>query len=160
MIQAKGSHVHLQMVTDSNGRPIPVRRDEDGRIIPYIMSVPQTYGLLHDPDGEALTKCEVYVGPYQTISSRAQMSETAKRYFGTSDRRQPIRVTIPAGPWRFEGDAVQIFYQRPAGRRRAIFMGRYFHPFNRIIRVYRCGQFAFLDMPRGCIINERGFVSP
>lgn len=130
--------------------------DDGARVV-----LPPKFGIIHDPEGVDLPKCNVYLGPYEISRKQATLTKAAAAYFGHSYRGRVARVDVPKGPWNVVGSARVIFYERP-GR----YQGRYFHPFYKKaafpkpLLLRKCGAFFKLDLPDGCVVNDRGFVFP
>jgi hypothetical protein len=142
MIVIKGSHVRFELA--------------DGSIV----HPPASFGMIHDPDGETLSKCDVYVGPYKKGRKEVPLTRHARSYFGRSYVTRSANVDVPGGPWNPVGDVVQIFYRRPATTQTAKHRGNYFHKMKKPVGLSKCRSFYRLELPDGCIVNERGFVFP
>jgi hypothetical protein len=127
------------------------------------LKLPPKYGIIHDPEGEVLDKCQFYLGPYKLTRVRTEMTKAARKYFGSDyvARRAVVDMPPRDAEWKEVGEAVQILYRR--GGTRA--PGRYFHFFKRLkapITVSRRGSFYMLAIPDGsCVVyNDRGIVWP
>lgn len=140
MILIKGTDVKFEMA--------------DGRIL----SLPPKHGIIHDPSGQALPRCDVYFGPFQKGRTPIDLpTKEARAYFGRFYDARAAVVDVPPGPWKPVGDVTQIFYVRPG-----VHQGRYYHLFREgnLLRLSRCRAFHRLDLPEGCVVNDRGFVKP
>jgi hypothetical protein len=127
----------------------------DGREI----RLPRGYGIIHDPEGKALPRCEVFFGPVKkTKRIAANPSSKVRRYFGSKYTPKEGVVDVPSGPWHSVGDANEILYERTKGSQYA---GNYFHPFKRFPpTVSKCGRYYRVSLKDGCIVDDRGFVFP
>lgn len=155
MIVIKGSHVRFELVEPS-GKPVP--HPNPGKVIKgKIVTLPTDHGIIHDPDGQAFDRCEVFFGPYRKTRRRAEMTKAARAYMGSDYPASYAVVDLPRGTWKPLGEVAQIFYKRP-GR----YDGKYFHPFKRghAPHLFKCGRFYKLALPGGCIVDDRGFVFP
>lgn len=128
--------------------------------------VPERYGIIHDTEGQELDRCDIFIGPFRRTSRRVQMDKRAKDYFGKEYHARGATVDVPKGPWNPVGEVVQIWYRRPASEKPAKYKGVYYHPFykrmfkRKPVMLSRCGRFYRLELPEGCIANDRGFVFP
>jgi hypothetical protein len=133
--------------------------------------------MMHDPTGKAWPSKSVLCGPIKQRLGRASDEELAgagKHYFGGS---YPARVVViqtpnahdrPLTGWKYLGEVERIYYTR-VGRKNGNV--RFVHEFNRKgltqlvmgkkkVRLYRKGRFVRLELPRGAILDTRGFVHP
>ena len=142
MILIKGNAVILETV--------------DGEEIP----LPKHYGIIHDPEGDDLPRCEVFFGPYRLLAGRPEgTTRSAVKYFGRHYQPRLMMVNIPENGWRFEALIVQILYKR--GLRGAHHAGGFHHPFQKApLTLSRSGRYRRLSLPNGCIVDDRGFVFP
>ncbi len=111
--------------------------------------------MIHDPDGEALDKCVVYVGPYRKKQEDVTHTSLSRRYFGASYTLRRAAVDVPTGPWNSVGEVVAITYQR-AGADTRMFR----HKFNPSVLLSRSKSFYRIELPDGCVVNHRGYVFP
>jgi hypothetical protein len=168
-----GSHVSFQLL-DKNGEP--------GRYV----HAPAYNGLVHDRDGTKLPRCDVFVVNYKVKVRHLTPSADARAYFGPTYPLAGVELApIPNGGWKYIGRVSEIRYTRPARRpgddryKQAKAAAPFFHPFNkpklidRLNRksqlrlhfekpcdLYKSGSVYRLVTPNGCVINERGFVTP
>lgn len=123
------------------------------------ITCPASYGMLHDPDGDALPKCAAYVGPVTRTNVPAKMTSTARAYLGSSysGRRIKIGRVPPPESFKVIGPAVQIWYVR-----RGKHAGLFYHPFKRGVHpvLEKSGRWYRLSLGTSCIWNDRGFVFP
>lgn len=128
--------------------------------------------MLHDPSGRAWPARSVLVGPFRGNLRRAapdEVSPAARHYLGGSHDPKIGSVDTPPkdlGQWTYVGDVERIRYTR-TGRKSP---GRYQHPFNeglmamihgrRKVRLYRRGRYYRLELPRGAMLDARGYVWP
>lgn len=128
--------------------------------------LPPRWGMIHDPDGEQLPRCEVYFGPYRRLpapkrgrEARLVLTRAAKDYFGPSYQATPIVVERPKQNWKHVAYVVKIFYVR--GRRGGIHPGAYHHSFKgQPLLLESSGSFFRLSLRDGCIVDDRGYVFP
>jgi hypothetical protein len=122
-----------------------------------IVRLPRRYGIIHDPSGKQLPRCETYFGPYRTVGGHIEMTREAKHYFGRSYRPRKVVVDRPKGPWNPVANVVKIFYVRKG----AIAPGGFHHSFRGApLELAKSGKFYRLSLGNGCIVDDRGFVFP
>lgn len=141
-----------------------------------VVELPDDWGLIHDPSGVGVDKCEVFIAPF-TEGRRTRNSELsnvgddARAYYGFGEELHDVTVEIPNGPWERVGDISCINYDRYGELE-----GPYYHdtdvPKRRseraiLMRQRRaevlCGKRvrAFrISLPDGCRITAHGFVWP
>ena len=131
--------------------------------------------MIHDPTGRAWPKNSVLCGPFRARVRRATDDEyrgASRDYLGTTHQAYIGVVDMPPralGEWDYLGEVDRIFYTR-TGKKRP---GRYQHPFFKPtalatlirgrhgkVRLYRRGRFCRLELPRGAMLDSRGFVYP
>lgn len=129
--------------------------------------------MMHDPTGKAWPPRSVLCGPIKRRLRTANDDELAgagRHYFGGSYTAKVVEIDAPSrgmAGWRYIGEVERIYYTR-TGRKNP---GRYQHEFNRRgltqlvmgkkkVRLYRKGRFVRLELPRGAILDTRGFVHP
>lgn len=124
-----------------------------------IVKLPRAFGIIHDPDGEAFNKCEVFFASIRkTQRAPSKTNPKATRYFGKNYVQREAVVDVPKGPWNSIGEVVEIFYERTVGSQYA---GRYFHVFKqRSPMLSKCKSTYRLALQNGCIVDDRGFVFP
>jgi len=147
-ILIKGDHVRFEMT--------------DGSMV----TLPEAHGIIHDPEGYQLPYCDVYFGPFETTRQRVELTKKAKAYFGRGYEGNRAIVDVPIeGPWEPIGESIQIFYKRRGKDTR-----KFYHPKKQPVRLSRCtarvaregasGTFYRLELPNGCVLDDRGFVWP
>ena len=128
-------------------------------------------GIIHDPDGQAYDRCTVYVGPVVHTRRRPNsVPSKATRYFGRKYQPHIVQVQVPVhGPWKSLGEVVEILYERTLGSQ---YEGKYFHKFKARQKFFfvfktgnhpivsRCGRYYRVELQKGCIVDDRGFVFP
>ena len=118
------------------------------------IELPITHGMIHSPDTSK--KCHVYFGPYQkTREAVSELPRIANAYFGSDYKGRVAYLDIPNGKWRPVGEVDVIFYDRPGEHR-----DYYRHKFAKPIPLSVNGRFHRLSLPNGCVVNDRGFVTP
>jgi hypothetical protein len=118
------------------------------------LELPIDHGMIHSPD--TAKRCFVYFGPFKkTKTSVSELPRMASLYFGNAYAGHVAYIDIPGGLWRSMGRVDTIFYDRPGEHR-----DYYRHKFSEPIPLSRNGRFHRLSLPRGCVVNDRGFVSP
>ncbi len=148
-----------------------------GRSVAFDMkdgsSVRCSGGMLHDPSGRWWPRNSVLCGPFR-VTRKAdddEVSGEARHYLGSSHNTKMGSVNTPPkalGEWKYIGEVEEIWYVR-TGKKRP---GTYFHPFSKPgalatilkgkgkARLYKRGNFCRLDLPRGAILDSRGYVWP
>jgi hypothetical protein len=121
--------------------------------------LPPSYGIIHDPEGKVLPRCEVFFGPYVKSKRIASApSKKARKYFGSKYSPKEATVDVPDGPWNSIGEVVEILYERTKGSQYA---GKYFHPFKEFSpELSKSKRYYRLALRNGCIVDDRGFVFP
>ena len=132
-------------------------------VVLYMIDVPDMirpagHGIIHDPAGKLLPRCDVFIGPYSRGRRPAEMDGDGKAYFGRNYQATSASVDVPSGPWKPVGQARGILYERDRGHHAN--EKRYRHMFKRPVDVERCGTVIRLRLPAGCVVNFRGFVNP
>lgn len=129
---------------------------KDGRVI----RARPSFGIIHDPDGQAFDRCTFYVGPVVHTRRRPDsVPSKAIRYYGRSYQPHVIQVEVPThGTWKELGEVVEILYERTRGSQYA---GKYFHIFKqRSPKLSKNKSYYRLELQGGCIADDRGFVFP
>lgn len=138
-----------------------------GRAVALIMSderllvCPESHGIIHDPTGQLLPRCEVYIGAYQRSNEPVEMDTHGAQYFGPRYEATGASVAVPVGPWRPvrpTSQARAILYRRDRGVHASHKPFR--HVFRHLVDVERCGSMLRLRLPDGCVVSWRGFVKP
>lgn len=126
-----------------------------------ILSLPAHHGIVHDPDGQQLKKCDVYFTPYRKLSRKPKgTTRAAARYFGANYNVRYVVVNVPRSGWKPVADVVMIYYVR-TGLPGSGGMRGYHHPFqSKPVRLMKSGRCYKLDLPNSCIVDDRGFVFP
>lgn len=137
---------------------------------------PKDWGLIHDPKGECVDFCEVFIAPFG-LGKRLSKSEVqrvgsdARLYYGSDTVLHDARVEIPEGPWDRVGDIACIYYDRygdleapyyhktdvPRRRSERAILFKQRSPkalLGHRVRAYR------ISLPDGCKITAHGFVWP
>lgn len=162
---ATGTRVHIDL--------------DDGR---RIHGVPGSASL-HDRTGRAWPKCSVLIMVFPRSGARLateeEMTGAPRQYLGRTYRgkvSEPIDLPPKAlGAWervgtvsRVKGDKGEIWYSRGGTKH----PGRYRHEFNKggklvgffkgegTVVLYQRGRALRLQLPRGCMLDDRGFVWP
>ena len=124
--------------------------------------LPKHYGFVHDPKGQYLNRCDIYVSRYRRSNPyvtpmEPKMASIARAYFGNLENLNEGVVELPTGPWQLLGRVVQILYDRYGDRH-----GPFFHPFKQPVDLYRQadGEAYMLQLPDFCVIDSHGFVWP
>jgi hypothetical protein len=132
-----------------------------------------TGAMLHDPSGRWWPKNSVLFGRLKRLrrATDEEFTGPAKDYLGGSHNAQLNEIDTPTkglNGWRYIGDVERIFYTR-TGRKRP---GYYQHEFNKStalatlvkgkgrVRLYRLGRFVRLELPRGAMLDARGYIWP
>lgn len=155
MIIVKGEAVAFEMQRPAGA---PEARDDPQNTYGRILKLPRNYGIIHDPDGEEIPRCECLIGPYTRTRQRANLTRLAKHYFGKNYPAVIVSVDRPQkSKWQMIGEVAQIFYER-----RGKYAAKYFHPFKTGYgpTLLKQGRFYRLALARGCIVDDRGFVFP
>lgn len=133
---------------------------------------------MHDATGRAWPKCSVLIGPFPREGARQATEEEMKgaprQYLGRTYRgkvSQPFDLP-PRGLAAWTKVAVvthaTIFYTRGGTK----YPGRYRHTMNKgrwiidLVKgegratLWRHGRYHRIDLPKGCMLDDRGFVWP
>jgi hypothetical protein len=130
-------------------------------------------GMLHDPSGRWWPKKSVLCGPFRQRVRPIDDDEydgEARHYLGSSHKASIGSIDTPPkglSGWDYLGEVDRIFYTR-TGRKSP---GRFQHGFNKSgfttfvkgkgrVRLYRRGRYCRLELPRGALLDSRGFVWP
>jgi hypothetical protein len=122
------------------------------------MARPANHGIIHDPTGQDLPRCDVFVGPFHRGRGVAMLDQYGKQYYGRRYNATDAEVDMPLGPWRPAGQARAILYQRDKG----VYASErpYRHVFKHLVDVERCGSMVRLRLGDGCLLSWRGFIKP
>lgn len=165
MILIKGDHVRFEM-TEQPFQVVPgafeeiTRAREKGKATGPILTLPDNYGIIHDPEGYQLPFCDVYFGPFEVTQQKTELTRKAKAYFGRGYEGHRAIVDVPVqGPWEPVGETIQIFYKRRGKDTR-----KFFHEKKQPVPLSRCTSRGVthyrLELPNGCQLDDRGFVWP
>jgi hypothetical protein len=129
------------------------------------------HGMMHDPTGRLWKKTSILVGPYWRSKEEADGDGHMRDYFGSSHLIRVGDAKLPPKGlerWRFIGDVEKIWYTRTGKK----YGGKRFqHGFNKSLlgrivkgkgraRLYQLGEWYRLELPRGAIVDGRGFLWP
>ena len=119
---------------------------------------PASFGMMHDPEGEHWPACVLLIGPYRRSRRSVDLSNAAKDYFGPDYDGHEASIDVPQGAWKSLGEVSEIFYERTG----LTHPGDYRHAFRKDSHVIlsKSGRFFRLELPKGCVVNWRGFVNP
>jgi hypothetical protein len=142
--------------------------DLEGGDPDHPMTLPDDFGMVHDPTGTVLDPCVVYICRCKfdwkkSPSIHKSIEQIAFDYFGDDVDLVNASVAIPEGPWQFVGVVKTIHYERYGSDESHD--GPFFHPFSDSlpdVELYksRCANAYMLQLPEGCVLNERGYVKP
>jgi hypothetical protein len=123
-----------------------------------VIARPESHGIIHDPTGQLLPRCDVFIGPYRRYDEPVELDGHGRQYFGRRYQGTDADVLMPGGPWRDIAQARVILYLRDRGHYAS--HKPYRHPFRHPVDVAQCGSMLRLRLPDGCIVSWRGFVKP
>lgn len=144
------------------GREVSARRRRDG--------------MLYDSSGYYWPKCSLLVAPFEQGRDTCDVSK-ARDFFGR--RVDVLEGRVPQLPpkdmhaWRAVGEVDQVFYDR-AGKHDGPFRHKFNSPHGMFklvalfkkrvaeskVILYSLNGCYRLELPRGCIVDDRGFVLP
>ena len=121
------------------------------------LTLPKSHGMIHNPDvGGDGERCRVYFGPYEkTDGAVTKLTTRARNYFGGDYQGRHAYVNFPSGKWKLSCTIMAIFYQRDGEH-----ADYYRHEFERPLPLYELGKFYRLNLGKGCVLNDRGYVFP
>ena len=118
------------------------------------LELPVSHGMMHNPNKQS--RCRVYFGPFERSGeSITKVDRFTTNYFGSDYKARAGYIDFPEGKWTHVGAVARIYYERPGE-----FSDYYQHPFKEPVPLSRNGSFYRLELPKGCVVNDRGFVSP
>lgn len=132
--------------------------------------VPQG-ALLHDPTGKWWPVRSCLIGSFDKHGSAraAKPPKEAAQYLGRNYEIHAGTVSLPPrelSQWERIGSVETIYYERHGTKAR----GRFRHRFNRglsafikgkgKVTLYHHGRWYRLELPRGALLDDRGFVWP
>lgn len=134
-----------------------------GKDAPILL--PEKNVVVHDISGEQRRSCDFYICEQITgrASGRAPTDAAvaaAKRWSGNVGKVSLQKVALPDPPWQFAAQIDAIWYRRDAVEGLG---GRYAHPYSPSVALYRSQRQPGgwrIALPDGCIVDERGYVSP
>jgi hypothetical protein len=140
---------------------------------------PKTYGLLFDPSGKNWPRCSLLIAPYEEGTREVSPPRgLARDYFGDDAKIYRGEVKLPPrklGAWQPLGEVDALYYDRTGTAHRGYFRHRFYAPrgLYRLlflvkakkrdehpVIVYEYGEALRIDMPAGCIVDDRGIVMP
>lgn len=132
---------------------------DDGAFLEY----PDSWGLVHDPEGSCFPRCQIYVCPYSLLSPLGdgldpKRGRIASAYWGRKASLYEGLVEIPPGPWqRLSALVTTIYYDRQGN-----LAYRYKHDFKHPVPIYECQTTGSgkLALPDDCVVDAHGFVWP
>jgi hypothetical protein len=134
-----------------------------GKDAPILL--PEKNVVVHDISGEQRRSCDFYIcvqmpgsGSYRAPTDKA--IDAAKRWSGTVGKVSLQKVALPDPPWQLAAQIDAIWYRRDAVEGLG---GRYAHPYSPSVALYRSQRQPGgwrIALPDGCIVDERGYVSP
>lgn len=140
---------------------------EDGREV----SAHKRDGMLYDGSGIYWPSCSLLVAPFR---QGTRESEKGRDYFGRGFRVLEGTVSLPPRSlkqWREIGEIKHVYYRR-AGKHSAYFhhefdrprgLWRLIWPVKRgsqPVALYSFGGCFRVELPAGCIVDDRGIVLP
>lgn len=134
-----------------------------GKDAPILL--PEKNVVVHDISGEQRRSCDFYIceqmggGGSDSAPTDAAVA-AAKRWSGTVGKVSLQKVALPDPPWQFAAQIDAIWYRRDAVEGLG---GRYAHPYSPSVALYRSQRQPGgwrIALPDGCIVDERGYVSP
>lgn len=122
----------------------------------------KNFVLVEDPSGTYLERCDFYIVRWSSRKPSSNLTTTSiddivNDYFGDEHRLVHGSVDIPKGPWQRVCEVAFIRY-----RRAGYASGDYEHPYDPPVVLFQNeGVPAFkLALPSGCVVDDRGFVTP
>lgn len=127
-----------------------------------MLNVPDDWGMVHDPTGTCINRCDVYLTRYViknpvVTQMEPKFASIARAYFGDLKNLVAGSVELPRGPWHLIGQVERIFYARYGNLE-----GMYYHPFKLPVDLHeqQGGGAYLLSLPERCVIDSHGFVWP
>lgn len=138
------------------------------------LDAPAKFGMLHDAAGRYWPSCSLLIAPFQ--NGTIEVDEGAD-YFGKNAAVYEGRVELPEknlSRWDEIGTVSQVFYERTGTK----YPGYYKHAFNKPrgmqkivalfkkrvaespVTLFELGECFRLELPKGCLIDDRGIVLP
>lgn len=125
----------------------------DGRVI----VAPPDHFFVHDPSGEVLDACAIYVGPAQLTDEPATDLTTDQRwYLGLGYDARVARIDVPTKKWRADGAVIAIEFFRRGSRHE----GDWRHEFTEPQPLFASGSWFKVKLPKGCVITYREIELP
>lgn len=152
-----GRQVELVML---HGRDVKAKRARDG--------------MLYDEDGEFWPKCSLLITPFENGRKQSD-HKRGREFFGRKTKVFEGHVDLPPkslSGWTEVGEVKTVFYDR-AGK----YDGPFRHEFNKPrglwvllwpfkrgskqpAILFRRGDSMRVELPEGCIVDDRGIVVP
>jgi hypothetical protein len=137
-------------VTILGGR-VEIELDDERVIV-----APPDHFLVHDPSGQVLDSCELYLGPVTLTDKRVtELTSEQRAYFGSGYDARKAVLDAPKTHWRTVGVALAIEYFR-RGRHE----GDWRHEFSTPQPLFASGQWLKLKFPKNCKLTHKGIEKP
>ena len=134
-----------------------------------VIDAPDRLGLIHCASGSEWPRCVLMVGPFQRGDEipSSEVSLAARKFLRTDDYKPHegsfTSPRVDSDSWRVLGSLQKIWYLRQGALDFYLkheFKRRQFLVFPAETTLAKLGSWWKITMPRLCIINERGIVSP
>lgn len=125
---------------------------DDGDVI---VSPPDHF-LVHDPSGEVLDSCTLYVGPVRLTDERVtDLTAEQRWYFGHGYDARKALLDVPMARWCALGATRVIEFFR-----RGRYEGDWKHEFSAPQPLFRSGRWLKLKFPTDCKLTHKGIEKP
>ncbi len=135
------------------------------------IDAPARSAMLHDPRGRFWKRTSILVAPFKRGSGETGGDADSKDYLGRTHLTRVGDVPLPPkelSAWTYEGECEKIWYTRHGAKHGGT---RFHHTFNKSLlgrlvkgrgkaRLYSRGSLYRLELPRGAIVDGRGFLWP
>lgn len=150
----------ISFVSSEQARKVGVHPLNDKQM-PSDVVLPKNFVLVHDTSGTLFDACEMFIvkwlGGRKSISNVYEDDiKIAQEYFGSGTNIGVGSVEVPQGPWKKIAKMRFIRYQRHG------YAKGFEHEYSPAVFLYSTQRpLAWkLKLPKGCIVDERGFVRP
>jgi hypothetical protein len=133
--------------------------------------------MIHDPSGSVWPNCSLLIVPIRgsRVASDDEYQGAPKHFLGRTHQARVAQFEIPSrtvGDWKVVGNVTRVDYVRggtkaPGGYRHTMNKPRGIYRFTHLLKggkapvvLRKLGRCYRIDLPSGCVVDDRGIVYP